>query len=85
VIAHGDFTLLAPDDPVVYAFLRRLGDVEWLVMANFSAETAGLDPPEPDRWTGAEVMLGNYPELAPDKGRLELRPWEAVVLSRSDL
>ncbi len=85
VVAHGDFTLLAPDDPVVYAFLRRLGDVEWLVMANFSAETAGLDPPEPDRWTGAEVMLGNYPELAPDKGRLELRPWEAVVLSRSDL
>jgi oligo-1,6-glucosidase len=85
VVAHGDFTLLAPDDPVVYAFLRRLGDVEWLVMANFSAETAGLDPPEPDRWTGAEVMLGNYPELAPDKGRLELRPWEAVVLSRADL
>jgi oligo-1,6-glucosidase len=84
VVAHGDFTLLAPDDPVVYAFLRRLGRVEWLVAANFSADTAGLDLPEPDRWTGAELTLGNYPHPQPNGDRLDLRPWEAVVLSRTD-
>ena len=84
VVAHGDFTLLAPDDPVVYAFLRRLGQVEWLVAANFSADTAGLDLPEPDRWTGAELTLGNYPHPQPNGDRLDLRPWEAVVLSRTD-
>jgi oligo-1,6-glucosidase len=83
VVAHGDFTLLVPDDPVVYAFLRRLGVVEWLVAANFGAETVDLDLPEPDRWTGAELMLGNYPESPPRIGRLDLRPWEAVVLSRT--
>jgi oligo-1,6-glucosidase len=84
VVAHGDFTLLAPDDPVVYAFLRRLGQVEWLVAANFSADTAGLELPEPDRWTGAELMLGNYPDPQPNGDRLDLRPWEAVVLNRTD-
>ena len=84
VVAHGDFTLLAPDDPVVYAFLRRLGQVEWLVAANFSADTAGLDLPEPDRLTGAELTLGNYPHPQPNGDRLDLRPWEAVVLSRTD-
>ena len=84
VVAHGDFTLLAPDDPVVYAFLRRLGQVEWLVAANFSADTAGLDLPEPDRWTGAELTLGNYPHPQPNGDRLDLRPWEAVVMSRTD-
>ena len=84
VVAHGDFTLLAPDDPVVYAFLRRLGQVEWLVAANFSADTAGLDLPEPDRWTGAELTLGNYPHPQPNGDRLDLRPWEAVVLNRTD-
>ena len=35
-VAHGDFTMLVEDDPVVYAFKRRLDDTELLVVANFS-------------------------------------------------
>ena len=31
VVAHGDFTMLLPNDEHVYAFTRRLGDVELLV------------------------------------------------------
>ena len=34
-MAHGDFTMLLPDDEQVYAFTRRLGDVELLVLGNF--------------------------------------------------
>ena len=37
-VAHGDFTMLLADDPVVYAFTRRLGDTELLVVANFSGD-----------------------------------------------
>ena len=46
VVAHGDFTMLLADDPRVYAFTRRLGDDELLVLGNFSGETAPveLDP-----------------------------------------
>ena len=40
VVAHGDFTMLLPDDERVYAFTRRLGDVELLVLGNFSGEPA---------------------------------------------
>ena len=39
VVAHGDFTMLLPDDERVYAFTRRLGDVELLVLGNFSGDT----------------------------------------------
>ena len=38
VVVHGDFTLLLPDDPQVYAFTRRLDDVELLVLGNFGAD-----------------------------------------------
>jgi oligo-1,6-glucosidase len=75
-VAHGDFTMLLADDPRVYAFTRRLDDVELLVLANFSGEdaAAAVDP----AWAGAELLLGNLPD-APD---LTLRPWEARVYRR---
>jgi oligo-1,6-glucosidase len=75
-VAHGDFTMLLEDDPRVYAFTRRLEDVELLVLANFSGEhaPAGVDP----AWADAELLLGNLPD-APD---LTLRPWEARVVRR---
>ncbi|WP_459644606.1 glycoside hydrolase family 13 protein [Kineococcus sp. NUM-3379] len=79
VVAHGDFTMLLPDDEQVYAFTRRLRSTELLVLANVSGEPAAVEVPE--SWTGSEVLLGNVPGEAPgDTG--ELRPWEARVHRR---
>jgi oligo-1,6-glucosidase len=76
VVAHGDFTMLLPDDERVYAFTRRLGGVELLVLANFSAEPAPVALPEAD----GELVLGNYAGAGEP---LVLRPWEARVLRRA--
>ena len=38
--------MLLPDDERVYAFTRRLGDVELLVLGNFSGEDAAVELPE---------------------------------------
>ena len=49
-----------------------------LVVANFTGEeqkVTGL--PEAERWAGAELLLGNYPDA--DATPLVLRPWEATV------
>src|SRR5215203_1831616 len=75
VVAHGDFTMLMEDDERVYAFTRRLGDDELLVLGNFSGEDAAVDVEYP----GGELLLGNYAE--PGDQRV-LRPWEARVLRR---
>jgi oligo-1,6-glucosidase len=72
-VALGDFTMLLEDDPRVYAFTRRLDDVELLVIANFSGEEARADVDE--GWLEAELVLGNLDD-APD---LTLRPWEARI------
>jgi len=78
-VAHGDFTMLLEDDPVVYAFTRRLDDVELLTVANFSGEPVRPDVPGLDGWLGAELLLGNVP----DSTGPELAEWEARVYRRS--
>jgi len=76
VVVDGDFTLLLPDDPAVWAFTRTLaGRPPLLVAANCSGEErdvrtllAGL--------AGAELVLGNLEGAVAGV----LRPWEAQVL-----
>jgi oligo-1,6-glucosidase len=81
VVADGDFTMLLAQDPVVYAFTRRLADVELLVLGNFSSQPAPADVPSAAEWAAAELMIGNYPPVG-DESSLVLRPWEARVYRR---
>ncbi|MFC4064571.1 glycoside hydrolase family 13 protein [Actinoplanes subglobosus] len=75
-VAGGDFTMLLPDDERLYAFTRRLGGTELLVIGNFSGVEAhaGIDG-----WDDAELVLTNL-EAPKD---LILAPWQAVVYRRS--
>ena len=63
-----------PNDERVYAFTRRLDDVELLVLGNFSGESVTAEVDE--SWASAEVLIG-------DGRGLRLEPWEGRVLSRS--
>jgi len=81
VVTDGDFELLLPDHPTVWAFLRRTPDAELLVAANFSADVTGVRLPLDD-WAGASVVLTSHsgdPLQPPD---LKLRPWESAVWRR---
>lgn len=74
VVVHGDFEPLDPDDPQVFAFLRRLGD-EWLaVVANLSSRARRV-PLVAGFGAGGELLLRN---LGTGTGP-ELDPWEARV------
>jgi oligo-1,6-glucosidase len=76
-VAEGDFTMLLPHDERLYAFTRRLGGTELLVIGNFSGvgAHAGIDG-----WDGAELLLDNLDSPPED---LNLAPWQAVVYRRS--
>ncbi|GAB3270355.1 alpha-glucosidase [Sinomonas notoginsengisoli] len=78
VIADGDFTMLLADHEQVYAFTRRLGGQELLVLGNFSGEPQAVDVGDPG-WAEAAVLLGNYP----DSPGLDLQPWEFVCRLRT--
>jgi oligo-1,6-glucosidase len=81
VVAHGDFTMLLARDSDVYAFTRRLADVELLVLGNFSADVATAEVPSAADWAAAELLIANYPPYD-DAPALVLRPWEARVYRR---
>ena len=83
-VTDGEFELLLPDHPAIWAFLRRGSDAELLVAANFSAEPVGIRLPVEAGWADAEAVLANLP--GGPLGRLpdvELRPWESVIWRRA--
>jgi len=82
VVADGDFTMLAADDPQVYAFTRQLGDERLLVVANLSGESATVDVSEAGDWADAELLLGNLGNEQPLGAAIALRPWEARIYRR---
>ncbi len=85
VVTDGDFELLLPDHPAIWAFLRRGPDAELLVAANFSADAVGAALPLDSDWADAAVVLTNLPEQGPLRPPpdLKLRPWESVIWRRA--
>ena len=70
-VALGEFELLAPTHPTLYAFTRRSATETLAVVANVSDEP--FDGDLPVDLDGAELVLGNYTV----GGDLPLQPWEA--------
>jgi oligo-1,6-glucosidase len=85
VVTDGEFELLLPGHPAIWAFLRRAPEGELLVAANFSADvTTAVLPLDPD-WTDATVVLTNLPDTGPlqPPPDLKLRAWESVIWRRA--
>ena len=76
VIVYGDYELLMPDDPYVYAYLRRLDGKMLLVLTNFSAEERALDIDIP---AAGQLLLGNYENASAAWDGAALQPYEARV------
>jgi oligo-1,6-glucosidase len=78
-VVDGDFTMLLPHDERLYAFTRRLGATELLVIGNFSAEPVKAEIDDAAAWVAAELVLTNAAAPSDD---LMLQPWQAVVYRR---
>ncbi|MGZ4594624.1 MAG: glycoside hydrolase family 13 protein [Actinomycetes bacterium] len=81
-VAHGDFTMLLRDDPRIYAFTRRLDDVQLLVLGNFTGDPVVADVSDAAAWTTAELLVTNYPLSEHPTDEMLLRPWETRVYRR---
>jgi oligo-1,6-glucosidase len=80
VVTEGDFELLVPEHPTVWAYLRRTPAAELLVAANFSAEEAEVELPLGEAWAQATVVLSNLAGAAPPAPPgTRLESWRAVV------
>jgi oligo-1,6-glucosidase len=78
-VVEGDFTMLLPHDEQLYAYTRRLGSTELLVIGNFSGSPAKADIDDASAWASAELVLTNTTPATD----LTLGPWQAVVYRRT--
>ena len=81
VVVHGDFTMLLPEHPQLYAYLRTLGDAQVLVVANLSDRPAdAAELPDAESWLAADRVLDSGPD---DPATWVLGPWAARVRRRT--
>lgn len=80
LMVYGEYQLILPDHPQIYAYTRRLGDEGLLVMLNFSAERPIFELPEYLNIEAPELLIGNYSvEENEDVRQVQLEPYEARV------
>lgn len=81
VIAYGDFTMIYKDHPQIFAYVRKYGSEQLVVVTNFYAEpTKFVLPQNIDRTSHMEVILTNYLDVPAAMDEFTLRPYESIAI-----
>lgn len=76
IIVWGEYELLENTAEEVFAYIRKLGDEKWLVVANISDLENEFDMPA----KAEEIVISNYDIDVPLKESVTLRAYEAFVV-----
>lgn len=78
IVVKGDFQLLYPDHPAVFAYKRQWQDDVFVVFANVSEEEQTVDVAE---LSLNDVIINNYDEVTVRDGQLALEPYQAIAIT----
>lgn len=78
IVVKGDFQLLYPDHPAVFAYKRQWQDDAFVVFANVSEEEQTVDVAE---LSLNDVIINNYDEVTVRDGQLTLAPYQAIAIT----
>ncbi|WP_135305479.1 glycoside hydrolase family 13 protein [Haloarcula amylovorans] len=76
-LVYGDYELLLPDHDQFYAYKRTLDDERFLIVLNWSGESATFDADI--QATDSEKVISNYSDSPTIPSGETFRPYEAVV------
>ena len=77
VIIYGDYELLVPEDPNIFAYTRSYNGKTVLVVCNFYEKE--VDFSYQDAPAETVILISNYADSSADLTGLKLRPYEAVM------
>jgi oligo-1,6-glucosidase len=77
IMVYGHYELLEPDHESLYVYTRSLENQKLLVICSFTKDPVSYEIPS--EFEGAEVLIGNYGR-SDVSGKIELKPYEAIVL-----
>lgn len=78
IVVKGDFQLLYPDHPAVFAYKRQWQDDAFVVFANVSEEEQTVAVAE---LSLNDVIINNYDEVTVRDGQLTLEPYQAIAIT----
>lgn len=78
IITHGDYQLLLPDDPQLFAYTRTWNEEMLIVVSNFYREAVHVQLPL-KKQDKAQILLSNYQDSSMAWDDLTLRPYESIV------
>lgn len=79
ILSFGDYRLLFPDHPTIFAYTRNWLDEQLIVISNFYGEELSIRL----NVENARLILSNYPDVQVENGMMYLRPYESLVYYRS--
>ncbi|GER67538.1 trehalose-6-phosphate hydrolase [Weizmannia acidilactici] len=82
VITYGNYQLILPEHPEIFAYLRNGEEEKLLVVNNFYGKPAQFELPEEldlKQYGHAEILIANYKDSPEDFHSIALRPYESIV------
>ncbi|QHT70731.1 alpha-glucosidase [Rhodocytophaga rosea] len=79
VLVYGDYQLLEPAHPDIYAYTRTLEGKKMLVLLNFTSKTTRIQLQE--MGSVKETLINNYSSVKMEEGEVSLQPYQAVIFS----
>ena len=78
IVVKGDFQLLYPDHPAVFAYKRQWQDDAFVVFANVSEEVQTVHVADVSL---NDIIINNYDEVTVGDGQLTLEPYQAIAIT----
>jgi len=79
VLVYGDYKLVSPEHPDIYAYTRSYGETSLLVLLNFSEESSEIQLD--NEWSGHSILINNYSDLDFIEDSVKMKPYQAVILN----
>ncbi len=79
LLVYGDYEIIEPEHPQIYAYTRKLDGKGMLVVLNFSAYDAGIQLPA--TLLLGDIMINSEPGLERRGNAMTLRPYQAVIFA----
>jgi oligo-1,6-glucosidase len=79
VMIYGSYKDISEGNTEVYAYIRELDGVRWLVVLNHSDARQTFDIPSEYANSSASLLIGNYMSNLPFCSSLQLNPHEALI------
>ncbi|HMB63457.1 MAG TPA: alpha-glucosidase [Eudoraea sp.] len=81
VLVYGDYTLVQPEHPEIYAYTREMDGDKMLILLNFSQEESVIELKPLDVLNHGKLLINNYDSVNLEETSIMMKPYQAIVFA----